>query len=158
MGKNNGVEIKLDSSNYPKEAVISTCCQFLADNYIFLEKAGSRDDVKVVLTPKETSSTKALRAIKESFQNELISNVLRYNISQRNKDLRDYIIKSALVFSQGANAASGSAVADLEQDSKKYLASQSDDWKEDPLGIAVPWEDKKKKKAKANLKALKKRC
>ncbi|MDD4907705.1 MAG: hypothetical protein PHJ00_01425 [Candidatus Omnitrophica bacterium] len=146
MGKNTSIEMKLDAACYPKEAVISTCCQFLADNYVFLEKAGSADDIKVTLTPKEGAGRSA-RQIKEVFQNALVSNALRYNVSQKNKDLRDYIIKSALVFSQGSAVKSGSALADLEKDSKKYLAAQGDDWKDDPLGIAIPWEEKKKRPA-----------
>jgi His-Xaa-Ser system protein HxsD len=150
MTKNSGVQIRLDGAYYPKEAVISTCCQFLADNYVFLEKAGS-SDIKVTLAPKGNAG-KASKLLREIFQSELMSNTLRYNVSLRNKDLRDYIIKSALVFSQGSGAQSSSALADLEKDSKKYLAAQGDDWKDDPLGIAVPWEDKKKKKPKAKKK------
>ena len=156
MANNKKVEIILESEHYPKEAVVTTCCQFLQDGYVFLSRAPrSKNDIKVTLTPKQGSSLTA-----EEFKNELMHNALRYNIAQRNKDIREYIIKTALLYAQNVKSAQGASSVETTQDStpaKKYVEPGEEDWKEDPLGIAIPWEEKGKKK-KAKIKKRKKRC
>lgn len=138
MKKNNSALITVDREYYPKEAIITTCCRFLGDNYIFLENEGNAT-IRVTLTPKRT--TAEFKKIKGEFKNELIDNTLRYNISQRNKEIRECIIKTALFFSQPHEAAGDSPFKELEE-------AQMQDWKEDPLGIAIPWQEKHKRRSK----------
>jgi His-Xaa-Ser system protein HxsD len=133
MKKNNGFVIELDKECYPKEAVIATCCQFLANSYIFLEE---KDDIRVTLTPKNGI---AIKNLKEKFKEELLNNTLRYNISQRNKDIRDYIVRAALFGVQSRAGADDLLLSGLQDGS-------ASDWKDDPLGIAIPCEEKQVKK------------
>jgi len=88
--------IFLDSSLYPLEAVYTTCYTFLDRFYIFLDKKDNK--IEISLEPKERKEN--LRNIKGEFINELINNSLRYMISKRNQKIREYIVKTALFFSQ----------------------------------------------------------
>ncbi|MFA6217183.1 MAG: hypothetical protein WDL87_06000 [Candidatus Omnitrophota bacterium] len=137
MKKTKTIELKLSSDIFSKEAVITTCCQFLNDTYAFLEKLpGQSNDINVCLTPKD--SHVSLADLRESFKNELISNTLRYNIALRNKDIREHIIKTALFFSQA------SAPVEKTTFEGQQEIGLEQDWEEDPLKIAIPWEEKHK--------------
>jgi len=132
--------LRVDKDYYPKEAVLATCYRFLEDNYIFLERVSSSGkDIKVSITPKRARKLKNLEA---EFKNELVSNTLRYKIAERNKKLREYIVKTALFFSQPKETIDSLLFEDSSQ--------KEQDWEKDPLGIAIPWEEKygKKKKPK----------
>ena len=133
--------IKLDKDYYPKEAVLTTCCQFLKDNYIFLKNDGCGIDV--ILTPKKCAESKN---IEYEFRDELFNNALRYNISQRNKNMRECIVKTALFCSQPRGDSDDFLFQDLE-------GAQAQDWKDDPLGIAIPWEEKQTKAKRIKRKA-----
>lgn len=133
--KDRSIVVKLEKDYYPKEAIVTTSCQFLRDNYVFLENDGRV--IKVTLTPKEKAGSKK---IKQEFQNELINNTLRYNIAQKNSRIREYIIKTALFFSQPRENTDGFLFPD-----KELKQAQTQDWEDDPLGIAIPWGEKRKK-------------
>ncbi len=139
MKETKTVELKISSDIFSKEAVITTCCQFLNDTYAFLEKFPQKsNDITVRLTPKEPGISAT--CLRDRFKKELINNTLRFNIAERNKDIREHIIKTALFFSAGAGAA-GKNILDGKQD-----ASLDDNWEDDPLKIALPWEEKHKTK------------
>ncbi len=137
MRKENNFIIKLGKDDYPREVVTSTCCQFLERNYIFLENKNGNIEIKI--TPKNSCE---LKKVKSDFNEGLVSNALRYDVSQRNKDVREYIVKAALSFFLGDKTGEGLLIKDL----------QTQDWKEDPLGIAIPWEEKHKSQRKVKSK------
>lgn len=136
MGKEKSFTIKLGKDSYPTEAIMATCCQFLRDNYIFLDR--EKGGLQVKITPKESN---ALKGVRNEFNQGLISNALRYNVAQKNKDIREYIIKTALFSSQNNKTKDDSLLRDLD-------GLRVEDWEDDPLGIAIPWEEKKKGKIK----------
>lgn len=139
MKKNKAIELKISSEIFSKEAVITTCCQFLNDTYAFLEKLpGKSNDINVCLTPKRPEVSGA--DLRECFKNELINNTLRYNIAERNKDIREHIIKTALFFSAGSGPVEKN-IYDGQHD-----AALDKNWEEDPLKIAIPWEEKNRVK------------
>jgi His-Xaa-Ser system protein HxsD len=148
MKKSKEIELKISSDIFSKEAVITTCCQFLNDTYAFLEKLpGKNNDIAIRLTPKEPGVSHA--ELRECFKNELINNTLRYNIAERNKDIREHIIKTALFFSQGSGPVEKN-IFDSGQDT-----ALDKNWEEDPLKIAIPWEEKNRTKPGKKRKAKK---
>lgn len=128
------VQITLDNRCYPDEAILATCYRFLEDVYVFLEKKSSSSFTTVSLSPK---SKKDSERIVEEFKNELINNTLRYRISARNKETRDYIVKTALFFSQPKEVVDEFLFEDLEK-----TGGKQENWESDPLEIAIPWEEK----------------
>ena len=134
----NSIFITLNPNIYPLESILNTCYVFIDSFYIFLD-SGSKGNIKVYIKGKKVISKKQLELLKGKFNNELLYNALRYKISKNNKKIREYIIGRALY----------SAVVDstdLAMDKEKF------DCQEDPLGIAIPWEEKYGKKEKKNAR------
>lgn len=130
------IVIRLDSDCYPKEAILATCYRFIDNNYIFLEREqGPRKKIRVSITPKHAKNVVNLE---REFKNELVNNSLRCKIAEKNKKLREYIVKTALFFSQPKETIDSL----LFEDSGK----KERDWEKDPLEIAIPWEEKYGKK------------
>jgi len=131
------MEIRLDLKIYPLEAILNTCYMFIERAYIFLDGDTKARFVKVSIKGKKKLSKKRLVALRGEFMNELLYSVLRYNVSKNNKKIREYIIGRALY--------SSVSISDLGV-SKEEL-----DYQKDPLGIAVPWEEKYGKKERVKV-------
>ena len=123
----NKMEINLNPKIYPLEAILNTCYNFIDHTYIFLDSNLQGDQIRVSLKGKKKISKKKLEALKGEFMNELLHSSLRYLVSKNNKKIREYIIGRALY----------SALSTSELSPSEKL-----DYQEDPLGIAIPWEEK----------------
>lgn len=117
-GIKNIINIKLDTSVYPLEAIYSAAYVFLDKVYIYLDSADSGKNINVNLKSK---NNKDIESLKGEFLNELLHSVHRMHIYKNNKKIREYIVERALFSSVDEN--------------------NNDDF-DDPLGIAVPWEEK----------------
>ena len=99
--KNDGINIFVDTKIYPQEPLYATCYVFIDDYYIFLDLVGNSNKYKISITPKDSQREKInFSKLAGEFQNELVSNTLRYKIALRNKKIREWIVKEALFFSQ----------------------------------------------------------
>lgn len=119
------IKILLNTKTYPKEAIVGASYVFIDRAYIFLDNP-EKDSMAVSLKSKKNISEKKLEELKGEFHNELLNYVHRINIAKANKKIREYIVERAL-FASVENE-SGSTGGDAGFD--------------DPLGIAVPWEEK----------------
>ena len=126
--------IKIDSNLYPKEAIISTCYTFIDRAYIFLDKDAKKNIIKVSIKPKNRLAPKQAENLRLDFLNELLYSTLRSQIGKNNKKIRELILGRAL-FSDSVSPA------------YDPLALEST-YQDDPLGIAIPWEEKYGKKTK----------
>lgn len=133
-------KIVLDIKIYPLEAILNTCYSFLERAYIYLDADNEGRKINVFLKKKKTSKPKTMSAYEGEFMNELLHYTLRYKISKNNRKIREYIIANALF----------PAVTLSEPKEKIEIDSQELDYHDDPLGIAVPWEEKYGKKKKKN--------
>lgn len=125
--------IKLNIKIYPVEAILSASYAFIDTCYIFLDYDEKNKNIAVSITGKKKLSQKELDVLRGLFLNELLYSTLRYNVSKKNRKLREYIIGRALYTS-------------LPEDEASLKEEQDLDYRKDPLGIAVPWEKKHKKK------------
>jgi His-Xaa-Ser system protein HxsD len=114
---------EVDLGAYSLEAVYGACYIFLDRYYISLERP-AENTIRVKAQPKVGVEPNI--AIEGEFKNELLNQVLREKIAARNARLREYIIGRALY---GAETQ-----AEIPGATQSYL--------DDPMGIAVPWEDK----------------
>ena len=128
------MKIELSSRVYPLEAILNACYAFIERAYIFLDTDTKRDSVAVSFKGKSRISKKQFEALKGEFINELLHCALRYEISKNNRKIREYIIGRALF--------SVSPVLDPDSTVDKL------NYQDDPLGIAIPWEEKHGKKKK----------
>lgn len=119
-------------SVYPLEAILSACCIFLDRAYIHLDDKEKEGNLLVHLTPKKKLSIKGLKILEGELMNELLHCVLRYKINKNNKKIREHIISCALY----------SALPISEKEDLLIADTQNLEYQQDPLGIAVPWEEK----------------
>ena len=133
--KNNTIKLIFDLQNYPKEALYGAAYVFLDKAYLFLDNKSSKK-IEVSLKGKKKLNKNQLEKIKGEFLNELLNYTVRINLSKNNKKIREYVVEQALFSAFGEE--------NVEEDEIKY--------EEDPLGIAIPWEDKYEKKSEKTIK------
>lgn len=121
----NQIIIKVNPKIYPLEAIYGAAYVFLDRAYLFLD-GNPEKEVIVTLKGKEKMTEQKLKNLAGEFYNELLNCALRQKISQNNQKIREYIVSQALL----------SAIEEEKEE----------EWQKDPLGIAVPWEEKYGKK------------
>ena len=127
-GKNQ-ITITVDSRIYPLEVVYGAAYVFLDKAYLFLD-GDPKKKITITIKGKKELNKKETGNLAREFLNELLNYSLRYQISKQNRKIREYIVGTALL----------GAVREEPAETEK------EDWQKDSLGIAVPWEEKYKKK------------
>ena len=132
MDKNNinTIKTELDTRVYPLEAIYGASYVFIDRVYVFLDSE-KINKVTVFLKSKKNISKKQLENLKGEFLNELLNYTLRMNLAKTNKKIREYVVEQALF----------AATNIMEDNLQENLG-----YEDDPLGIAIPWEEKYGKK------------
>ncbi len=140
------VTLRVDDTLYPLEAIYAAAYVFIDRCYVFLDRP-SPGRVRVTLTPKSGAFDEAVarEAIGE-LANELLSCAWRAQIARESRATIESVTAQALAGARGAPTLDELEAFDF-----------SDDAFEDPLGIAMSWEEKyaKKKKGDADEGAAK---
>lgn len=119
----------VDLKIYPLEAIYGAAYVFVDKAYIFLDsQEGGK--VEIFFRAKEETSLRELEKIEGEFMNELLNYTLRLKLSESNKKIREYVVEQALF------SALGRGEGILKNEGEKF------EFEDDPLGIAIPWEDK----------------
>lgn len=129
---NKQILVKINTGIYPLEAVFSACYAFINDFYIFLNSR-KKGEIETIFKSKKKLPGQRLANLKDEFVNELLYNSIRITVAKRHKKLREMIVGRALF----------SAV---EKSEEKNI--EDADYINDPLGIAMPWEEKYQKNRK----------
>lgn len=132
--KKNEVTWDIGTGTYPMDAVYGASYVFLDRCYVYLDKTADKRIV-IVLQGKEALDKAALESLAGEFSNELLHQVLRTRIAKRTGKVREMIIGRALFSAEGATDDYG-----LDDDYDDL--GDDADYLDDPLGIAVPWEEK----------------
>ena len=142
------VQLHVDPALYPLQAIYGAAYIFIDRCYVFLDRAsgepadGPEPDlakVRVTLTAKGGQADPgALRALIGEFANELLSCAWRHQITQDNRVLLETVTMQAIAGAMGQPSLDDLASFDF-----------SDQGFDDPLGIALSWEEKHGKKAPA---------
>ena len=132
--KTSTMTLSLDIGLYPADVLYAAAYVFLDRAYVLLDRAGPRFEVH--LRGKAELSDAQLQAMSGEFENELLAQALRRKVIKANQKIIEDITSQAI-----AGAAGGTLPTD-------FLDASDDgmDFLDDPLGIAVPWEEKFKKK------------
>lgn len=138
--KNNNIKLLIDVKVYPLEAIYGTSYVFIDRAYLFLDSCSSKK-IEVSLKGKKKLTKKQLEGLAGEFLNELLNHTLRINLAKYNRKIREYIVSQALF-----SAVGGEEIA--EKSISKEPTEEKFKYEEDPLGIAVPWEEKYGKKSK----------
>ena len=124
--KDNTLKFFFSLKDYPLEVLYGASYVFIDRAYIFLDSQ-IKDKIEVSLKGKKKLDKKQLEELKGEFLNELLNYTLRINLAKNNKKLREFIIGQALISAYGNDDF-------IKEDKIKY--------EDDPLGIAVSWEEK----------------
>ncbi len=150
------IQIKVDLSVYPLDCVYAAAYTFSKDAFVKLGK-GKKNSLLVELAAKN-GKFPAGRDLPGEFGNELLHHAFRLKLAGANQSLREKIVVQALISAQprAAEPAGGPAVldAELEKEIEKLLKEAgNENYKDDSLGIGVPWEKSKNaKKTKRKTK------
>ena len=124
------VSFDVDETIYPLEAIYGGSYLFVDRCFVFLSRPSPRV-VNVRLTSRGPATATELDALAGEFTNELLSQTARLRLSQATSRIREYYTAAAL-----RAAASAPSVDDL------LAELDSEELGDDPLEIAVPWEEK----------------
>jgi His-Xaa-Ser system protein HxsD len=134
--KGNMVTFEVDRKIYPMELIFGACFIFIDRCYVYIDRNGA-DKIKVTLKGKTKLTDGQLEALSGEFNNELLNQALRKKIGQTNRRIREYIVSRALF--------SAEPVDEVEPDYEGGAESDlglEEDFLDDPLQIAVPWDEK----------------
>lgn len=159
-GKDQGVQrgpegsLLVHKNLYPKEVLFGTAFTFLDRCYVLLDVADP-DRIEVRLRPRPNSPWTA-QDLAGEFANELVNQALRFHFSRQTEKVRSQIITRAIALAgagdlEAPEQAPAPGVPDLPPEVARLLAEEDEnlDFLDDPLGIAVPWEEKYGKDGKA---------
>ena len=144
------LEILINSKVYPLDAVLSAAYAFIDKGYFLVDKEG-KDYFKVIVAAKPGVGEEVLKEIAGEFENQLLSEALRARIAKRTAKIRDTIVGAALAYAMERGQEELPEEEDLEDLPPEVLEvlkgeDEDLDFLEDPLNIAVPWEEKYQKK------------
>ncbi len=136
------ISIELSLRVYPMDAVYGACHRFIDKFYLFLDKpTGGR--IEVNLVPKASMNDTDLKSCAGEFANELLHQSLRLRIANKTSAVREMILGRALLSAepvQNDEELCGQELSDRKTNGGE--AAFDPDYLDDPLGIAVPWEEK----------------
>jgi His-Xaa-Ser system protein HxsD len=125
------VAMRVDANLYPLEAVYAAAYVFIDRCFVFLDKP-EENRIRVSLTPKKGELDETVAG---EFANELLSCAWRSQIARDSRATIEAVTAQALSGARGAPSLDELEAFDF-----------SDEAFEDPLGIAMSWEEKYKKK------------
>ena len=134
--------LRLKKGLYPVEVVYGAAYVLIDRAYVVLDKNDAGDVLVHIRAKKDRNAETDLEALAGDFANECLSQVLRSRIARQHKGRLEAIIGQAMA---GALGVAGSDDDDLGLDDLDD--DDALDFLDDPLGIAVPWEEKFKKSA-----------
>ena len=128
--------VDVDAGIYPLEALYGAAYVFIDRCYVFLDRP-EPTKLRVVLTPKtlDGDASAELRDLVGELANELISAAWRHQITQENRAQIEAVTMQAVSGAMGPPS-----LDDLED------FDFTEEAFEDPLGIAMSWEEKYAKK------------
>lgn len=132
------LEIELDEQLYPRDAIYGAAYVFIDRCYVHLDRAGE-GRIRVTLRAKR-GAPELSEALAGELQNELLAQAYRQELVAQNRQLIEAITARALGGAAGPPGLDELLAMDIGEETAF----------DDPLGIAMSWEEKyAKKKAKA---------
>ncbi|MBS1266522.1 MAG: hypothetical protein MAG795_00489 [Candidatus Woesearchaeota archaeon] len=113
------IVVSVNEKIYPLDIIYSAAYVFMDKAYIVLS-GGDSDEVIITLRPKKEMKQEQLEEFGRDFNNELVNYAVFKEQAASSRNIKESIVNSAL----------NTGVSDEES------------FEDDPLGIAVPWEEK----------------
>jgi His-Xaa-Ser system protein HxsD len=148
-----GASFDVDTRIYGMDAVMGTAYVFINRAYVLLDQPGP-GRIRVQLSGKTPLRKDAVKALCGDFLNELLGQVLRERQAKRYGTLREALLAKAIFAAAPGLANEGAGQAEpaaptgqppgefAAEPSLADLPDESADYLEDPLKIAMPWEER----------------
>ncbi|MCP4133200.1 MAG: His-Xaa-Ser system protein HxsD [bacterium] len=133
-----GKNFEIDSTIYSKDVLLRVCHSFLDNYYLYVDSDKENKKWVVTVKNKEFSPIDDLEKLEGEFNNSLINESFRESLIDKTKTVKEIIVARALF---GADSADEFDLSSIEKE-YAFLEEKIDDYIDDPLGIAVPWEEK----------------
>lgn len=131
--KNNLVVVSVDEKVFPRQVSVAAAYRFLDRCYVRLAR-GAKGQLTVAIKAKAKASEAGLATLADEFENELLQQLMRQQIAAQTEGLREVLVGRALLSAEPVEAFGPESDAAGGEGDIDYL--------DDPLGIAVPWEEK----------------
>jgi His-Xaa-Ser system protein HxsD len=135
------VTLEVDAEVHSRDAVFGAAYVFIDRCYVWLDKAAD-GKLKVELTARPGQDV-SLEALAGEFGNELLAQSTRATVYEHNAQLVQAIVNRAL---RGAGAGGGATAPGIDLSELESLELEDEPF-DDPLGIAMSWEQKYGKSA-----------
>ncbi len=130
----NLVRFDVDEKVFPRQVSVAAAYRFLDRCYVLLERAG-RGKLAVSLKGKKKMARARLDELADEFGSELLHQLMRHQVAAQTDGLREVLVGRALLSAEPVEA--------FDQEDALLETDDADlDYLDDPLGIAVPWEEK----------------
>jgi His-Xaa-Ser system protein HxsD len=134
------ITYELDKNIYSKNVLLRTGFAFLSGYYVHLD---SNDNYWIIsLKCKENSQITNIDQLNGEFENALINEAFRESLLDKTKTVKEIIIARALFGADDYSAITSKLNFSSQQLDYSSLDSAIDNYIDDPLGIAIPWEEK----------------
>jgi His-Xaa-Ser system protein HxsD len=132
----------VDLDIYPLDVVMAAGYVFIDRFYVLIDKAGD-GKVKVSLSAKPIQPGEPAGKLAGEFLNELLGQALRREVGKKHEKVREILLARALFGAAPKMAEPGGTENAADTTAREMDGATDDgDYLDDPLGIAVPWEEK----------------
>ncbi len=136
------VHVTVDDQVYPLEAVYGASFTFIDRCFVFIDRP-AEGRIRIVLSAKKPGAdAEALRALAGELANELLACAYRRRITEANRATIEAVTMQAMAGAMGPPSLD--ELEDFDFTEEPF---------EDPLGIAMSWEEKHGKKPRAKPRA-----
>ncbi|MFW5878854.1 MAG: His-Xaa-Ser system protein HxsD, partial [Myxococcota bacterium] len=129
----NRVRVTFNRGLYPLDAIYGAAYVFIDRCYVYLD-APDEAHVEVVLQSRSSLEAEELNDLAGSFANELLTHAWRAEITEANRPILEAVAAQAMAGAMGT--------PELEDMDDLDEMDFSEETFEDPLGIAMSWEEK----------------
>jgi len=129
------VTVTVDATLYPLEALYGAAYIFIDRCYVLLDRPREGAHSVTLASKKGDATPEGLRAMVGEFANELLSQSWRQKIIEENRVILETVTTQALAGAMGAPTLDDLASFDFTEEGF-----------DDPLGIAMSWEEKQQQK------------
>jgi len=135
----NKMSFKVSQDAFTRNVLLRTCHCFGRMYYTELDLDGN-GNFRVTLQSKNGDAIENPDATQGEFRNHLVNESLRDELMTKAKTVKEIIVARALF------GAAGPPIVDMpgfdQEDDFGFIEDEMGDYLDDPLGIAVPWEEK----------------
>lgn len=136
------ITFTVEKSVFGRSAVLRAGHSFLDRAYVAI---GEDADAgwQISLEQKEGAAALSGLSLEGEFRNALVNEAFRDSLMEGAQTVKELIVAKALYGGAAAAGASEQGAADGDEDEFAFVDEELDDYLSDPLGIAVPWEERR---------------